>query len=64
MKGRQRISKFVCGVFCIVIGAFLVFGVASYNGVFIKEEVFVCWISGTLFVLCGVKLVYDSIRAA
>jgi hypothetical protein len=66
MSRRAKLSKAFCGAFFIVLGLFFV------RAVFIwgvdptmtdrqrHAEVFVCGISGLLFILAGTKLLYDA----
>jgi hypothetical protein len=66
MSRRAKLSKSFSGAFFIVLGLFFVREVFIWEADLTMSdrqrdaEVFVCGISGLLFILAGTKLLYDA----
>ena len=62
MARREKVSRFFCGTFLIALGFGCVVDAATYNGNNAQQSIIIFCITGSSFILGGLKLIHDSIR--
>jgi len=64
MTRREKVLRFFCGTFLIALGFGCAGDAATYNANNAQQSIIIFCITGSLFILGGLKLIHDSMRAA